>query len=190
MNPLLRIRNLYNYIHNKLIIKKHKVDVEKNLKINGIIHIDNKGSMNVGQNVRINSGKNYNIIGGDTRTSLIALNKAVIKIGSETGMSNTTIVAKKEVIIGPRVMIGGSVKIYDNDFHSVDFIERMKQPDQGIISKSVIIEEGVFVGSHSIILKGVTIGKFSVIGAGSVVTKSIPPRQVWGGNPAKFIRNI
>ncbi|WP_103192495.1 acyltransferase [Formosa algae] len=46
------------------------------------------------------------------------------------------------------------------------------------------------MGASSIILKGVTIGENSIIGAGSVVTKSVPCNEIWGGNPAKFIRKI
>ena len=54
----------------------------------------------------------------------------------------------------------------------------------------VVIGDDVFVGAKCIILKGVTIGKGAIIGAGSVVTKNIPARQIWAGNPAKFIREI
>ena len=54
----------------------------------------------------------------------------------------------------------------------------------------VIIEDTVFIGAKCIILKGVTIGQNSIVGAGSVVTKSIPADEIWGGNPAKFIRKL
>ena len=60
----------------------------------------------------------------------------------------------------------------------------------GGATKPVEIREGAFVGAHCIILKGVTIGKEAIVGAGSVVTKSIPDGEIWGGNPAKFIRKI
>ena len=54
----------------------------------------------------------------------------------------------------------------------------------------MIIEDNVFIGAHSTILKGVTIGQNSIIGACSVVTKNIPPNEIWAGNPAKFIKKL
>jgi len=59
-----------------------------------------------------------------------------------------------------------------------------------MISKPVTIGDNVFIGMNSIILKGVNIGNNVRIAAGSVVTKSIPANQIWGGNPAAFIKNI
>jgi acetyltransferase-like isoleucine patch superfamily enzyme len=52
----------------------------------------------------------------------------------------------------------------------------------------VRIEDDVFIGMRCLILKGVTLGAGCVIGAGSVVTKSIPPGAVAAGNPARVIR--
>ena len=57
-------------------------------------------------------------------------------------------------------------------------------------SVPVIIGNNVFIGMDSLILKGVTIGDYAIVAARSVVTKSIPAGEVWGGNPAKFIRKI
>lgn len=45
-----------------------------------------------------------------------------------------------------------------------------------------------FVGARSLILPGVTIGDGCIVGAGSIVTKSVPPRCIVGGNPARIIR--
>ena len=53
----------------------------------------------------------------------------------------------------------------------------------------VHIEDDVFIGVNSIICNSVTIGKGAIIGAGSVVTKDIPPYQVWAGNPAHYIKD-
>ena len=52
----------------------------------------------------------------------------------------------------------------------------------------VYIEDGAFIGTNAIICKDVRIGKNSVVAAGSVVTKDIPANEVWGGNPARFIK--
>lgn len=52
------------------------------------------------------------------------------------------------------------------------------------------IEQNVSIGSGSVILCGITIGRDSVIGAGAVVTKSVPPGQIWVGNPARFLKNV
>lgn len=52
----------------------------------------------------------------------------------------------------------------------------------------VILKEGCFIGTHTIITKPVTIGKEAIVGAGSIVTKDIPDGEVWAGNPARFIR--
>ncbi len=56
--------------------------------------------------------------------------------------------------------------------------------------KGAIIEEGAKIGANSTILPGIKIGKNSLIGAGSVVTKDIPPESVAVGNPARVINKI
>ena len=56
--------------------------------------------------------------------------------------------------------------------------------------RPITVEDNVWLGGDVTILPGVTIGHDSVIGAGSVVTKSIPPGVVAAGNPCKVIRKI
>ncbi len=55
-------------------------------------------------------------------------------------------------------------------------------------SKETKIGNDVWIASKCVIKAGVTIGDGAVIGMGSVVTKDIPPYEIWAGNPAKFIR--
>lgn len=52
----------------------------------------------------------------------------------------------------------------------------------------VHIEDDVFIGVNTIVCNAVTIGKGAIVGAGSVVTKDVPPYEVWAGNPARFIK--
>ena len=57
-------------------------------------------------------------------------------------------------------------------------------------TKSIIIEDEVWIEGGEIITQGVTIGRGSVVAAGAVVTKNIEPNTIVGGVPAKFIRKI
>lgn len=51
------------------------------------------------------------------------------------------------------------------------------------------IGDDVFVGAGTIFAKPCRIGNSSIIGSGSVVTKDIPSKQIWAGNPARFIKD-
>ncbi len=159
-------------------------------KINGRIHIYKTGRINLGNGIVINSGARYNPIGGDTRTNLSVAADAVLEIGDHSGISNCTIVCQNQIKIGQYVNIGGSVKIYDTDFHALDFEKRKSKKSDIGNTKPILIKDHAFIGAHSIILKGVTIGENAIVGAGSVVTKSIPDNEIWGGNPARFIKDV
>lgn len=179
--------NLRNYIINFIRLKRNRISYGDSLVLNGTPIMT--GDITIGSNCRINSGMSYNPIGGDGKTMFLTYG-GKIKIGNNVGISNTTIVSKALISIGNNVRIGGSCKIYDTDFHSVALAERLDEEDRGVVSKPVIINEGAFIGAHSIILKGVIIGKEAVVGAGSVVTKSIPDKEIWAGNPARFVKQI
>jgi acetyltransferase-like isoleucine patch superfamily enzyme len=56
-------------------------------------------------------------------------------------------------------------------------------------SRQTAIGNDVWIGDRTLIKAGVTVGDGAVIGMGSVVTKDIPPYQIWAGNPAKMIKN-
>ena len=53
----------------------------------------------------------------------------------------------------------------------------------------MVIEDEVWIGANSVILQGVTVGYGSVVAAGAVVTKDIPKMEIWGGVPAKKIKD-
>ena len=56
--------------------------------------------------------------------------------------------------------------------------------------ETTVIGDDASIGSGSVILCGIVIGAGAMIGAGAVVTKSIPPGEIWVGNPAKFLRKV
>ncbi|MEX0639071.1 MAG: acyltransferase [Balneolaceae bacterium] len=105
-------------------------------------------------------------------------------IGNGTYLNrNTLIVCEDRVEVGENCKIAWDVIIMDSDLHPID-------DTTPIVNKPVRIENGVWIGCRSIILKGVTIGYGAVIAAGSVVTKDIPPRTIYGGSPAKLIAEL
>lgn len=85
------------------------------------------------------------------------------------------------IYIGKGVRITAGTKILT---HYLD----PSQPGVHFRRGEVHIEDDVFIGLNVCICSSVTIGKGAIIGAGSVVTKDIPPYQVWAGNPARYIK--
>ncbi len=108
---------------------------------------------------------------------------------------NCTLVDNNYIVIGNDVLIASNVQIYTAT-HSTKVRERMVQnwsEGQEICrtyALPVAIEDGVWIGGGAIILPGVIIGRNSVIGAGSVVSRSIPPNCVAVGNPCRVIKHI
>lgn len=96
------------------------------------------------------------------------------------GHHQATIKIGDDVLIGPNVCIYA----YNHNFENLEIPIKL----QGYYEADVIIEEDVWIGSNSVILPGVKIGKGSIIGAGSVVTKNIPPFTIAAGCPAKVIK--
>lgn len=100
--------------------------------------------------------------------------------------SNLTAMVHVPIKIGDDVMIGPNVSLFSVG-HDPDLSGAESRASR--IHGSILIETGVWIGGGSILLPGVTIGRNSVIGAGSLVTKSIPPDVIAGGNPCRVIRD-
>lgn len=149
------------------------------------------GKLKIGTNFKMNNGIKGNPIGCYDSCSFFVDKNAKLIIGNDVGISQTAIICHEKIIIEDQVKIGGGVKIYDTDFHSLNPNIRASKEDTSFKKKSpVLIKKNAFIGAYSIILKGVTIGENSIVGAGSVVSKSIPDNEIWAGNPAKFIKSI
>jgi acetyltransferase-like isoleucine patch superfamily enzyme len=164
----------------------------KNLKVRGLIKVivTRKGTLSIGESLSINSGNNYNIIGRQQINTFWVDGELII--GNNVGMSSSAIICKHKIVIGNNVTIGGNTVIYDTDFHNLDpLVRNNKELDKETAVKlPVIIHDNVFIGAHTSILKGLTIGENSIIGACSLISKSIPPNEIWAGNPAKFIKKL
>ena len=181
---------------NKLIIRiisflyRGKITGLNNVKIKGRPLFVIKGKLSLGKGILFRSGQIANMTGFNNRMCIYAGPNAELKIDDNSGMSNIVINCVNSISIGKNVMIGTDVKIYDHDFHSVDYKKRNARPEHLPTPKPVSIGDNVFIGTGTIILKGTNIGPGSVIGAGSVVAGDIPANELWMGNPAVFIKKI
>ncbi len=96
------------------------------------------------------------------------------------------VIGSGRITIGNNVLIGPGARLYTPN-HSMDLELRRAGWELGL---PITIEDDVWLGGSVVICPGVTIGARSVVGAGSVVTKDVPPDVVVGGNPARIIREI
>lgn len=114
---------------------------------------------------------------------------AALRIGADFGMTGGSIVCEERIEIGDRVFVGANCVISDTDFHPLDPVLRQLTPQAGATAP-VVIGDDVFIGMQTLVLKGVRIGASSVIGAGSVVTRDIPPGVIAAGSPARVLRPL
>ncbi len=139
----------------------------------GAIRIDDKAYIENG--VRIRAGFNGSI-----------------SIGEQVRIHDYCFIyAHDHLVIGENTMISPQVFITDfnHKFSSSKYSRKLKSLG-GYESKRVTIGNNVWIGAQSVILPGVTIGDDVIIGAGSVVTKSIAPKSLAVGNPARVIKKI
>lgn len=188
-NEIKRIITIpYNYFYFKITLGKF----DKTWKIYGkpILQINRKSKIIIGKNLELRSSYSSNPLTPFTPVTISTRSeKSKLKIGNNFGMSGGSIVCQKEITIGNRVIIGANSIVCDTDFHPLNYLDRIKDINNGN-SKKITIEDDVFIGTGSIILKGVKIGKGAVIGAYSVVTNDVAPNSIYAGNPAKFIKKI
>lgn len=128
----------------------------------------NTGIIKLGNSVRIHKGFGIYVSG-----ELIVGNNTYIN-------PDAIIVCHHKVCIGENCAISWNVTIMDDDLHNISQSTKPK--------KEIIIGDSVWVGANVSIFKGVTIGSGSIIAAGTIVTKDVPPKVLFAGNPGKVIR--
>ncbi len=123
------------------------------------------------------------------------------KIGTFVEIQKNAVIGRN-VKVSSHTFICEGVKIEDEVFigHNVSFINDkyprstsaggalQTEADWQVVE--TVVKRGASIGTSSTILCGVTIGEHAVVGAGSVVTRDVPPNTVVAGNPARILRKV
>ncbi len=143
----------------------------------------------LGRNVRMHGFVNlYGCeIGDDTGIGCFVEIQKNVKIGACCKISSHTFICEG-VTFEDRVFVGHGV-VFTNDR-----FPRATRPDGRLQTAAdweclpTLVKQGASIGSGSTILGGITIGENAMIGAGSVVTKDVPPDATVAGNPARVMQ--
>lgn len=165
------------HIMNAQLRLRGRAKVPFSVRLRGRAKLVGSGEVVLGDGVSLN--------GTIVPIELVTYASGQIEIGKNTFINyGSSIAARVSVKIGSYCHLGHYLFVMDNDQH--DVVRHWELPP----SDPVIIEDNVWIGSKVVILPGVRVGSHSVIGAGSIVTKDIPPRCVAVGNPARVIRHL
>ncbi|MCC7363123.1 MAG: acyltransferase [Dehalococcoidia bacterium] len=105
-----------------------------------------------------------------------------LRIGEGTTLGmDVAIQLDADVTIGSNVAVGPGVRIHSGT-HMLG--PRSCRMNRSVVGRSVVIEDGAWIGASALILPGVTIGEGTVVAAGSVVSESLAPNVLASGNPA------
>jgi acetyltransferase-like isoleucine patch superfamily enzyme len=109
-------------------------------------------------------------------------------VGKNCKISSHTFICEG-VAIEDDVFVGHGVK-FINDTYPRATTDGKLQTEADWAVETTLIKKGASIGSGSTILSNVTIGEKAIVGAGSVVTKDVPPETIVAGNPARILRKI
>jgi acetyltransferase-like isoleucine patch superfamily enzyme len=145
----------------------------------------------LGENVKLSRFINlYGCeIGDNTKIGAFVEVQKNAKIGKNCKISSHTFVCEG-VTIEDQVFVGHSVAFINDSYPRAATGEGRLQTEADWRVERTLVKKGASIGSGCTILANVTIGENALVGAGSVVTKDVPPNTVVAGNPAKVLRSI
>lgn len=143
----------------------------------------------LGRNVRIYSFTNlYGCeIGDDVKIGTFVEIQKGVKIGNFCKISSHTFICEG-VTLEDGVFIGHNV-VFTNDRYprSTNEVGQL-QSEADWVCTPTLVKRGASIGSGAVLLCGITIGEKAMVGAGSVVTKDVPPGSTVAGNPARIVK--
>jgi len=148
-------------------------------------------SVTLGKDVKL--GKFINLygceIGDETKIGAFVEIQKNASVGRRCKISSHTFICEG-VTIEDYVFIGHNVAFVNDTFpRATTPTGDLQTADDWVVEKTVV-KKGASIGSGVTILANVTIGERAIVGAGSVVTKDVPPDVIVVGNPARVLRKI
>jgi acetyltransferase-like isoleucine patch superfamily enzyme len=145
----------------------------------------------LGQNVKL--AKFINLygceIGDDTKIGTFVEVQKNAKVGCRCKISSHTFICEG-VVIEDNVFIGHGVTFINDSYPRATTAGGALQTEQDWVVEPTVVRKGASIGSGSTILSKVTIGENAIVGAGSVVTRDVPPNTIVAGNPARILRPV
>lgn len=143
----------------------------------------------LGKNVRIFGFTNlYGCeIGDDVKIGTFVEIQKGAKIGNRCKISSHTFICEG-VTLEDEVFVGHGVMFTNDLYPRATNQEGRLQSEADWKCVKTLIKKGASIGSNATLLCGITVGERALIGAGSVVTKDVPPDAVVAGNPARLIK--
>lgn len=153
------------------------------------IRAHKRGDISLGKRVVFCARYSLNSVGLVNPTTLDTRGGGTISIGDYSGFSSVVISSWSSITIGAHIKCGGNVRIFDHDFHAVEWQNRRPPENRAAVrTKPIVIEDDCFIGTNAIILKGTRLGARSIVAAGSVVFGlDVPPDSLVKGNPAVVV---
>ncbi len=128
-------------------------------------------------------------VGDNTRIGTFVEIQKNAHIGKNCKIQSHTFICEG-VTLEDNVFVGHSVTFINDTYPRATNADGVVQTEGDWQVAPTIVKKGASIGSGSTILGNVTIGENAIIGAGSVVTKDVPPDTIVAGNPAKILRSI
>jgi UDP-2-acetamido-3-amino-2,3-dideoxy-glucuronate N-acetyltransferase len=128
-------------------------------------------------------------IGDETRIGCFVEIQKNAKIGKRCKISSHTFICEG-VTVEDNVFIGHNVTFINDKLPRATNGNGLLKSEEDWEVEPIVVKKGASVGSGSTLLSNITIGENAVIGAGSVVTRDVPPNTIVAGNPARVLRKI